>query len=498
MQAIVTGKEMKAIDTYTIQQMGIPSLVLMERAAWAMINRMIPNITKNTMILSVCGAGNNGGDAVAVARILYGMGYNTAIYMAGPFEKWTNETKKQMEIARNLGVPEYNELNLEGVEVVVDGLFGIGLSSPVKEPYDGVIHSLNQWKEIHPCRRIWSVDMPSGVSSETGQVFGEAVLADYTVTFGYNKCGLVLYPGRDFARTCYVEDIGFPKQVLSKISVNGFCMETSDLENLPSRKMDSNKGDYGKVLVIAGSKNMSGAAYFAARSAYLMGVGLVRILTEEANRQILQTQLPQAMISVWEEQGDTSIIEMLNWATAVVIGPGIGTDDTMRRQIEQILPQIHCPLVIDADGLNLLAQNKQWYDKIKEQTIVTPHMGEMSRLTGYTLTQLKTDRGYHAYSYARDHAFICVLKDSSSVISNGQQNCYQHTGNDGMATGGSGDVLAGIIGGLAGMGCEPFMSACLGSYIHGCAGDHASQIYGTRSMTSVEIMESIVSVLKKY
>ena len=497
MQTIVTGKEMKSIDTYTIHKIGVPSLALMECAAWSVVRRMIPDINKDEMILSVCGAGNNGGDAVAVARILYGMGYETAIYMAGPSEKWTDETKKQMEIARNLGVPEYNELDLKNVQVVVDGLFGIGLMRPVKAPYDEVIRSLNHWKTRNQCHRIWSVDMPSGVSAETGQVLGEAVEANYTVTFGYNKCGLLLYPGRKFAGECFIEDIGFPKQVLSNIPVKGFFMDSSDLDRLPLRHMDSNKGDYGKVLVIAGSKNMSGAAYFAARSAYLMGAGLVRILTTETNREILQTQLPQAMISVWEEMDETSMEDLLNWATAVVIGPGIGTTGFIRKQIEDMLPKIQCPLVLDADGLNLLAQNEVWYDKIKKQTIVTPHMGEMSRLTGCTVTDLKADRAQHACSFASAHSFICVLKDSSSVISNGHHICYQKTGNHGMATGGSGDVLAGIIGGLAGMGCEPFEAACLGSYIHGCAGDYAAQIYGMRSMTSVELMESLVSVLKK-
>ena len=216
MKRVVTGKEMKMIDSYTIQNIGIPSLVLMERAAWSMVQRMLEVIDTSEVVLAVCGAGNNGGDAIAVARILYGMGYSTGIYMAGDPEKWTNETKIQIQIARNVGVPEYNELDLSSVQVVVDGLFGIGLQSSVREPFVKIIHRINHWRNNKTGAYVWAVDIPSGVSSDTGQILGTAVKADYTVTFGYVKCGMILYPGRDYSGKIYVEDIGFPKNVLEK------------------------------------------------------------------------------------------------------------------------------------------------------------------------------------------------------------------------------------------------------------------------------------------
>lgn len=211
MKTVLTGREMKAIDTYTIQKLGIPSLVLMERAALSMVGRMKEEILKTDRILCVCGAGNNGGDAVAVARILYGEGYAAAFYLAGNPEKWTEETKKQIQIARNVGVPEYNELDLTHIRVVVDGLFGIGLSNNVREPYRAFIEEINDWRESRENRRVWAVDVPSGLSSDTGQVLGCAVKADATVTFGYMKRGMILYPGRNLAGRCFVEDIGFRK-----------------------------------------------------------------------------------------------------------------------------------------------------------------------------------------------------------------------------------------------------------------------------------------------
>lgn len=497
MQVVVTGEEMKKIDNYTIQSIGIPSMVLMERAAWSMVQKMLPYLEEKTQVLAVCGSGNNGGDGVAVARILHGMGYSAAIYMMGSTDKWTEETKSQIQIARNIGVPEYNELDLTSVQVVVDGLFGIGLDRMIKEPYESLINYLNQWRDAKEEHKIWSVDIPSGISAKNGQVLGTAVCADYTVTFGYMKCGLVLYPGRSKAGVCYVEDIGFPKKALYDHFPKGFSMDQSDMDKLPKRSMDSNKGDYGKILVIAGSKNMSGAAYFAAYAAYVMGAGLVRILTVEANRQILQTALPQAMISVWEELNDEELEKTLKWASSVIIGPGIGTDSCMENRLDKILYKIKCPIVLDADGLNLLARNKMWYDKMKARLVVTPHMGEMSRLTGCSIDELKSDRAAWAAHFAKEHEVVCVLKDSSSVISDGERICYQRTGNDGMSTGGSGDILAGMIGSLVGMGCDLFIASCLSAYIHGCAGDHARELYGARAMTSVEIIDGLKAVLKK-
>ena len=192
MKTVVTGSEMKAIDTYTIQELGIPSLVLMERAALSMVCRMKERIGRTDRILCVCGAGNNGGDGAAVARILFGQGYPAAIYMEKKKKKWTEETKKQIQIARNVGVPEYNELDLTHIKVLVDGLFGIGLSKNVREPYHTLIETVNQWRERREDRQVWAVDVPSGLSSDTGQPLGCVLKADYTVTFGYMKQGMIL------------------------------------------------------------------------------------------------------------------------------------------------------------------------------------------------------------------------------------------------------------------------------------------------------------------
>lgn len=496
MKPVVTGKEMKKIDAYTIEHIGIPSMVLMERAACGLAERLKAHIGRADPVLCVCGAGNNGGDGVAAARILFCQGYSAGFYMAGNPEKWTEETKKQIQIARNAGVPEYNELDLGHVRVVVDALFGIGLSSPVREPYGEIIRKMNQWRAENRGVQIWSADIPSGVSSDTGRILGDGVCADYTVTFGYLKRGLILYPGREMAGWCFVEDIGFPQKALKENFPSGFTCDVRDFKQLPERKNDSNKGTYGKILIIAGSKNMSGAAGFAGKAAYYTGAGLVRILTEEANRVILQTALPEAMLSVWEETDAETLKGILDWADAIVIGPGIGKSRRMAERMEQVLKMADKPLVIDADGLNLLAEHAAWYAFLPQSAVLTPHMGEMSRLTGTSVDVLKGDRAAFAEIFAEKHHVLCVLKDSSTVISDGRRTCFNRSGNHGMATGGSGDVLAGMIGALMGAGADGFSAACTGVFLHGMAGDSASDACSARGMTASDLVDHLRKVLK--
>ena len=242
---------------------------------------------------------------------------------------------------------------------------------------------------------------------------------------------------------------------------------------------------------------MSGAAYFSAYGAYASGAGLVKILTCEANRIILQCQLPQAMLSVWEDMTEDSYKELTEWADAVVIGPGIGTDPDMAKRIEAILPIIKCPLILDADGLNLLSSHKEWYKKLPESVIITPHMGETSRLTGIPIDVLKADRAQKAKDFACEHNLICVLKDSSTVVSDGKKVYFNQTGNHGMATGGSGDVLTGIIAAIASVGKDTFHAACAGVFLHGMGGDWAAGAQSSRGMTCVDIIHGICQVMKK-
>ncbi|MBP3576483.1 MAG: NAD(P)H-hydrate epimerase, partial [Lachnospiraceae bacterium] len=278
--------QMKAIDRYTIETVGIPSMVLMEKAAMAVVRHTKELCSEKDTILAVCGYGNNGGDGIAAARILFMEGYHVAIYMVGEKERATKETKQQMKIAKKIGVPMLRKVKWEEYTVIVDAVFGIGLTRAVAGEFRKIVESINNSEA-----KVVAVDIPSGVSADDGKVLGIAVKADVTVTFGYQKVGCLLFPGSECAGRVFVEDIGFANGGLSE-APKRFYFDEEPGALLPIRQKNSNKGTYGKVLVIAGSKNMSGAAYFAATAAYRMGSGLVRILTAQENREILQRQIP--------------------------------------------------------------------------------------------------------------------------------------------------------------------------------------------------------------
>ncbi len=500
LKSIVNSKEMKEIDNYSIQTIGIPSSVLMERAAMSISDAIMRDnrISIQSNILCCAGAGNNGGDAIAVARILHCYGYNTRVFMAGKTEKQTFETRLQLNICQKLGIAIEENLILSNIDVVIDGFFGIGINSMIRAPFDIYIKQINEWHQSKSNHVIYAVDMPSGISADHGRVMGEAICADVTVTFGYKKCGLVLYPGRKYAGSIFVSDIGFPKEALAANHVKGIAIEEKDLAILPERPSDSNKGSFGKVLIIGGKKNMSGAAYFAGAAAYRSGAGLVRILTPEANRIILQTLLPQAMIDIIEETDDDKITKLISWADVIVAGPGIGTEMPSTNIIRKFIEWSDKPLVMDADALNLLSNHPEWYEKLKQRCIITPHMGEMARLTGLSIEELKADRAKACSEFAKKHQIICILKDSSSVISDGKTVCYNETGNQGMAKGGSGDILAGMTGAIAAVNFDLFSTGCISAYIHGAAGDLASKEKGSHSMTADDLLDGLNCFFKKY
>ncbi len=497
MICLADAKEMKSIDSYSIQTLGIPSLVLMERAAYSVARRVDAALKdrENKLVMAVCGSGNNGGDGLAVARILYTMGYQVSWYMAGNIDHATEETRLQMDISRRMGIRECKALDeLKKAGLIVDALFGIGLTRSVEGDYARTIKAINAAGAL-----VCAVDIPSGVSTDSGQILGYAVKADFTVTFGVNKLGLVLYPGAVQGGRVYVENIGFPAMAAEQAHIHTFALEDQDLPGLlPERSPYSNKGTYGKVLVIAGSPQMAGACYFSARAAYGSGCGLVRVFTPKENHDVLLTRLPEAVMTLYDhQQVDLALLtEGLAWADAVVIGPGLSCDDTAKKILEHTLEKCQAPLLIDADGLNLLAKNPQFWSWVPENTVITPHLGEMARLSGLSVDQLKEGLLKVCRNFAADHKVVCVLKDARTVISNGTDTYINLSGNDGMATGGSGDVLSGIIGGFLAAGLSPIRAASLGCFVHGRAGDKGREVKGAYGLLASDIIQYMSKVLR--
>ena len=496
MQLWVNAAQMKAADQYTIQKLEVPSLELMEHAAQACVQVLEDEKVDLSHVCVVCGSGNNGGDGFAIARILQNNRYSVETFCVGNPEHYTEETQEQMHRLQECGGKiTYGMPQEDSYSVIIDAVFGVGLSRKVEGRYRQVIEQMNRMRGTK-----FAVDIPSGLSATTGCILGCAFKADYTVTFQLKKIGLELSQGRTMAGRVIVPDIG--------ISTDSICEDQEIVRTagkdiyrkmLPDRPEDSNKGMYGRLLVIAGSKGMAGAAYLNAHAAYMTGAGLVRIYTSSDNREILQTLLPEAIITTYEEYNKEELLSLLTWADSVCIGSGLGMSRLSEKILKTVIEYVKVPCLIDADGLNLLAENKNYLNQMAERRfVITPHMKEMSRLTGTPVEELKADRIQILKDFSSRYRITCVLKDSRTLIASEEKGIRMNlTGNSAMAKAGSGDVLAGVISGWMVQGKEAEDAAELGTYIHGLSGDLAKFEKGVYSVMARDLIEYISKALMK-
>ena len=496
MQLWVNAAQMKAADQYTIQKLGVPSLELMEHAAQACVQVLEDEKVDLSHVCVVCGSGNNGGDGFAIARILQNNRYSVETFCVGNPEHYTEETQEQMHRLQECGGKiTYGMPQEDSYSVVIDAVFGVGLSRKVEGRYRQVIEQMNRMRGTK-----FAVDIPSGLSATTGCILGCAFKADYTVTFQLKKIGLELSQGRTMAGRVIVPDIG--------ISTDSICEDQEIVRTagkdiyrkmLPDRPEDSNKGTYGRLLVIAGSKGMAGAAYLNAHAAYMTGAGLVRVYTSSDNREILQTLLPEAIITTYEEYNKEELLSHLTWADGVCIGSGLGMSRLSEKILKTVIEYVKVPCLIDADGLNLLAENNNYLNQMAERRfVITPHMKEMSRLTGTPVEELKADRIQILKDFISRYRITCVLKDSRTLIASEEKGIRMNlTGNSAMAKAGSGDVLAGVISGWMVQGKEAEDAAELGTYIHGLSGDLAKFEKGVYSVMARDLIEYISKALMK-
>lgn len=496
MQLWVNAAQMKAADQYTIQKLEVPSLELMEHAAQACVQVLEDEKVDLSHVCVVCGSGNNGGDGFAIARILQNNRYSVETFCVGNPEHYTEETQEQMHRLQECGGKiTYGMPQEDSYSVIIDAVFGVGLSRKVEGRYRQVIEQMNRMRGTK-----FAVDIPSGLSATTGCILGCAFKADYTVTFQLKKIGLELSQGRTMAGRVIVPDIG--------ISTDSICKDQEIVRTagkdiyrkmLPDRPEDSNKGTYGRLLVIAGSKGMAGAAYLNAHAAYMTGAGLVRIYTSSDNREILQTLLPEAIITTYEEYNKEELLSLLTWADSVCIGSGLGMSRLSEKILKTVIEYVKVPCLIDADGLNLLAENKNYLNQMAERRfVITPHMKEMSRLTGTPVEELKADRIQILKDFISRYRITCVLKDSRTLIASEEKGIRMNlTGNSAMAKAGSGDVLAGVISGWMVQGKEAEDAAELGTYIHGLSGDLAKFEKGVYSVMARDLIEYISKALMK-
>ncbi len=487
MRYLFTGQDAKKIDVHATEVVGMPSLVLMERAAMSAVKLLLEREQSDARFLAVCGPGNNGGDGVATARILHEMGYKAAVSFVGQPEKMSSETQKQMEIAVGCHVPviPMSSIKDNQFDVIIDGLFGIGLTREITDVYEQIINEINDSDAI-----VYSLDIPSGVHAGSGEIMNVAIKADTTITFGVNKLGLILHPGCTYAGDVIIADIGFPRESLTMIKSPYYYYEPQDIRHmLPERKPRTHKGSYGHVLVVAGSETMCGAACLCAEAAYKSGAGLVRVVSPGINRDIILEKCPEALFSERDE-----LSEVTDWADAIVIGPGLGLDKEAQEMVQYVVENSPVPTVIDGDGIKL-ARNVT--STLSENFVVTPHMKEMSYLTNRDISDLLKNPVSAAYDAAMDLDGIVVCKDARTVVSDGH-SCYINvSGNNGMATGGSGDVLAGVVGGFLAQGMEPFDAAKLAVYLHGLAGDVMAEKLSKYSLMASDLLDGLGEVIRE-
>lgn len=529
---LVDADEMRSYDNYTIDNIGIPAMVLMERAALAVISSLDENVLeyKTKRILVVCGGGNNGGDGLAVARLLLDNNCKVDIVLLTDEEKCSLQTKQQLAILQayisaQTDVDIFIDikdiipiLNSKEYDIIIDGIFGVGLSRRVEGRYLNCINAINGYGAY-----IVSLDVPSGIDSGNGRCLGDAIKADLTVTFSFAKRGLYLYPGKKYAGKIDCRDIGISEKSFQNTPPNCFTfpniseMKETELLNelknmLPERIAEGNKGTFGKLLIVAGSKDMCGACILCGESAYRTGAGMVKIVTPEENRNIIQSAFPEAMLLTYESNNIPvkGIVDSLKWADGVIIGPGIGQSKISAEILEIILKETDGMLILDADALNILSVREDLRKLLKNRsseftdsvTIITPHQGEMARLTGKDISELKECPVMAAKAFAAEYGCIVVNKDAVTVVCDENPKFFiNNSGNSGMATAGSGDVLSGILGGILVQKqerCKIMLeSVAQAVYLHGCAGDLAKKRVGEHGMIAGDIIESLKEISKE-
>jgi NAD(P)H-hydrate epimerase len=498
---------MRALDRHTIETLGVPGELLMENAGRAVAELALALRRGGEPVLVVCGAGNNGGDGLVAARLLHLSGAPVRVLLLGEPASLTGDAAANHARASRAGVPFVGPDALPCASgVIVDAVFGTGLARAVTGEAAEVLRRISASR---PRARVLAVDLPSGLDADTGQPLGEAVTADATLSLGLPKLGLALEPGRSLAGAVYVARIGIADAAPGVAPAATLWTDACVGARLPARPRAAHKGSFGHVLVIAGSEGKTGAAALAGEGAARAGAGLVTIACPAGLQPVLEAKSKECMtvaVADTRERSFATAAEpaLLALAAArgtVVLGPGIGTDPETVALVRALVAKLERPLVVDADGLNALAGAPDVLKRRKAASILTPHPGEAGRLLGLSAADVNRDRVGAARRLAERTGRIVVLKGAATVIAappggeDAGRVVVNATGGPILGTGGTGDVLAGIIGGLLAQGCAPFAAAVLGAHVHGRAGDRLARARGETGTLAGEIAAEVPRTL---
>jgi len=516
MLKILSGNQMREVDKKAIEELKIPGILLMENAGRAVYEQVLEIINsledESASVLVICGKGNNGGDGFVAARHLIENEIQTTAVSLFRKDNLSGSALINHDILENFTEIIYlDEIDLDKLRqmisastIIVDAIFGTGLNSAVKANIKDIINSVNEYAEGF----IVSVDVPSGVNADTGEILGTAVVADYTVTLHALKTGLVSYPGAEHAGEVIVAPIGIPENLTDGDAYNTFLITGNSVHiSMPIRLENSHKGTFGKVFNVAGSIGMTGAAYMCALSSLKAGAGYSILATPQSAVPIISSMAPELVCIPLEETFEKAIsqkalakaLDKSKDADIYLIGSGIGTEESTVEFVSQYIQQLTDRgenLIVDADALNCLAIKQDIF--LPVNSIITPHPKELSRLMKISVEEIEKDRIKSARDAAQKFNTIVLLKGANTVIAEPNGNVYiNQTGNSGLATAGSGDVLAGMIAGFAAQGVTLKDAATIGVYLHGLAGDIAAEELTEYSLTASELMNYISAAIKE-
>jgi len=509
---VTTAAEMRQIDSQAVSKFGIPSIVLMENAGYKVAKKVdeVVGGARNKKICIFSGKGNNGGDGFVAARHLGNLGAKVKIFLFGAKADVSGDARVNLDILLKTGfdiVEIISERDMDKAKVaaalspcLVDALLGTGFRGEISGNLAGLIEIISTADS-----QVVAVDVPSGIDADNGQVRGVAVQADHTVTLALPKPGLLFQPGATYAGKITVADIGIPPAVIAAGMIKQKVITADAVRRmLPKRQAWLHKGACGRVLVVAGSPGLSGAAALASSAAVRAGAGLVTLATAAGQQAILAGKVTEVMTKALPETADGVIggeaagnIKTLAAASDVLaIGPGLGRAEATAAVVRDIVSNIDCPLVVDADGLSALVGNSQILTEAAAVAILTPHAGEMSRLTGLAVDYINANKLAVARKAALEWEAIVVLKGPGTVVAFPDGEAFINTtGNAGMATGGTGDVLTGVIAGFIAQGLSSHDAAIVGVYIHGLAGDIVAEA-GMIGMMAGDLVGSLPKAIK--
>ncbi len=511
---LVTANEMQAMDRHTIEDFGMPGMVLMEnagRGATRFLLEQFPHI-EDKKVGVIAGRGNNGGDGFVIARCLKQRGIRVQVYLLAEAEGVQGDAAANLKFLKPLDVPlieipdeaSFSKCKPEmaGLDVWVDAILGTGLKSDVKGYFKTIINYINGLN-----KPVFAVDMPSGINSDTGQSCGACIRARATATFAFAKTGHMVYPGAGYTGALEIVDIGIPPYIAAAVGPKQFLITAQLIQSyLTPRPADAHKGRTGHLLVIAGSTGKTGAASMTSMAALRAGAGLVTLGAAESLNTVLEGQmleamtapLPESRSGVLGKSAFDAIQQELPGKRCLAIGPGLGQAAETKKLICKIIRESEIPVVVDADGLNNLAGDVKNFKNAKAPIILTPHPGEMARLLDTAVSKVQQDRIKCTRDFAVKFKLHVVLKGARTVIAHPDGRIFINpTGNAGMASGGMGDVLTGIIAGLVVQGLSPEASAQAGVYLHGAAADSLAETMGPYGYLARDVMNAIPGEIKK-